>query len=90
MLMLRVSFGVRVLPLGVMLILQSKLEAFIKATHAYERESASLLELWNRVKDKMFSLCPREQTLGLREKVGSYLWVYTGWFVYLGSCKWVR
>ena len=51
-------------------ILQSKLEALIKATAAYKLESEALQELWNRVKDKMFSLHPREQTLGLREKVG--------------------
>lgn len=47
---------------------QAKLEDFIKRTDAYKDDADGVQKLWDSIKDRLYSLSPREQTLGLREK----------------------
>lgn len=49
--------------------LKAKLEDFIKRTDAYKDDADGVQKLWDSIKDRLYSLSPREQTLGLREKV---------------------
>ena len=50
--------------------LQEKFAALVKSSAAFAAESDAMSELWQRIGDKIFSLTPREQELGLGEKVG--------------------
>ena len=51
------------------IMLQENLEKLIKCTEAYRREPKAMQKLWDRVGDAIYSLSPREQILGLGDKV---------------------
>ncbi len=45
-----------------------KFEAIIKSSAAYQADKEGMMELWESVKDKMYSLSEREKQLGLGKK----------------------
>ena len=53
------------------LYFQEKFGAVVKSSAAYAADPEGMAELWQKLGDKMYSLTPREQELGLGEKVRS-------------------
>ena len=48
---------------------EATMEAFLKATAAYEKDSEEMEKLWSLVKGPMFCLKPGTENLGFPEKV---------------------
>jgi len=48
---------------------KEKFELILKSSEVYKSDPGGVHELWDRLKDRIYSLSAREQSLGLGDKV---------------------